>query len=208
MKQAIKTALVAAAAIFGMSLATAGHAAAYKCMDDKGKAIYSDIPCSAKVQTPKAEPVKAIAKAPEPAVLTKLTEAEVLRLIAATDDYTRSYNHADMCNLYAADLKYQMNNTVVKPPRTMSAGRDEACQAARDNAEQTKRAGLVLISDRGATKVSIEPGDARASAVYELTMRLTRYDRVISTYHCSAKNQVVLVSGKALFSSIDEACKP
>jgi hypothetical protein len=208
MKQIIKTALVAAAAICGMTLATAGHAAAYKCMDDKGKTVYSDIPCGKKEPPPKVEPVKVISKAADPAVLTKLSEPDVLRLIAVTDDYTRSYNHADMCNLYAADLKYQTSNTVVKPPRSMSAGRDEACQAARDSAEQTKRAGLVLISERGATKVSIEPGDTRANAVYELTMRLTRYDRVISTYHCSAKNQVVLMGGKALFSSIDEACKP
>ncbi|MDB5802891.1 MAG: hypothetical protein JWN73_213 [Betaproteobacteria bacterium] len=208
MKKPLKTALIAAATLFGMTLAASSQAAAYKCMDDKGKAIYSDIPCSAKIAPPKIEPAKAIAKAAEPAVLTKLTESEVLRLIAVTDDYTRSYNHADICNLYTADMKYQMNNTMVKPPRTLSAGRDEACQAARDSAEQSKRAGLVVISERGATKVSVEPGDARASAVYELTMRLTRYDRVISTYHCSAKNQVVLVSGKALFSSVDETCKP
>ena len=63
-------------------------------------------------------------------------------------------------------------------------------------------------SDRGAAKVSIEPGDVRASAVYELSMKLTRYDRVISTYRCSAKSQVVLVAGKVLFSNIDQNCIP
>jgi len=208
MKHPFKTALIAAALPLAMAFATGAHAAAYKCVDDKGKANYSDIPCGKKEPPPKAEPAKVVTKAAEPAVLTKLTEAEVLRLISVTDDYTRSYNHVDMCNLYAADLKYQVNNQVVKPPRTMTAGHDEACQAARDSAEQSRKAGLVVISDRGATKVSIEPGDLRANAVYELTMKLTRYDRVISTYHCSEKTQVVLQGGKVLYASIDETCKP
>jgi hypothetical protein len=207
MKNAIKTALIAAALPLAMAFATTAHAAAYKCMDDKGKVNYSDIPCGKKEPPPKAEPVKVVTKA-EPAVLTKLTEAEVLRLISVTDDYTRSYNHVDMCAAYTADLKYQVNNQVVKPPRTMAAGHDEACQAFRDAAEQSRKAGLVVISDRGATKVSIEPGDLRANAVYELTIKLTRYDRVISTYHCSEKSQMVLQGGKVLYAAIDETCKP
>jgi hypothetical protein len=208
MKSSVKTALAAATVILGMAFGASAQAAAYRCTDDKGKTVYSDIPCARKEPPPqKAEAVRVVARA-EPATLTKLTEADVLRVITLSDDYTRSYNHAEMCNLYAADLKYQVSNEVAKPARTLSAGRDEACQAAHDSAEQSKKAGLVVATERGATKVSIEPGDTRASAIYETTVKLTRYDRVISTYRCNEKSQYVLVNGKALMVAVDESCRP
>lgn len=196
----------AAFAMVAFGFAAGAQAAAYKCMDDKGRAVYSDIPCGKKEPPPKVEGPKILK--PEIAPLTKLTEADVLRTLSLNEDYTRSYNAPDQCNLYAPDMKYLLNNQMAKPPRTVNAGRDEACQASKDNAEQLKKAGIVQVIERGPTKVSFEQGDTRANVIYDSVVRITRFDRVVSTYHCSAKEQLTVVGGKALFTATDVTCKP
>ena len=201
----LKAALLAA----GMGIAATGHAAAYKCQDDKGKTVYSDIPCAGK-QPPKVEPKAAPAKTAAPvstAPLTRLAEADVLRFLTVTQDLSRTNSQAELCALYAADMKFRMEFKGDKP-KTISGGREEACKSVRDSAEAAKRAGLVGQSERGATKVSIEPGETRATATYEILHRVTRYDRIISTLHCTSKDQFVLMDGKILITSSDDVCKP
>jgi len=199
-------------ALVAVSLAgtAACHAAAYKCEDEKGRTVYSDIPCPKKAPppAPKVDPAKAAALAAEPPPLAKLTEADVLRVLTLSEDYTRANNHAELCNLFAADMKFQANNQVQTPPRVLSGGREQACQAGRENAEASKRTGLITLIERGPTKVSIEPGEARATATYDSVVKLTRYDRIVSTYRCSSKDQVGLYAGKALLSATDGTCKP
>ncbi len=202
----LKAALLAA----GMGIAAAGHAAAYKCQDDKGKTVYSDIPCAGK-QPPKVEPPKAaVAKNAAPAdaaPLTRITEADVLRMLTMGQDYSRTNSHAELCALYAPDMKYRIEFQGPKA-KTVTGGREEACKSARDSAELSKRAGLVMQSERGATKVSIEAGETRATATYVSVNRMTRYDRIVDTMQCSSKDQFVLSGGKMLITSSDDVCKP
>lgn len=207
--------LVMPAAALGLFFGLAASAqAAYKCVDEKGRTVYSDIPCAAKPPPPppaaKAEPVKAAgAKAAEPAAaLTKITEADVLRVLTQYEDYTRQNNGQEMCNLYADDLKLKADMQITKPPKIIAGGKTEICNVSRESAEQARRAGLIQVVERGPTKVTIEAGETRASAVYDMNVRITRYDRIISTYRCSSKDQLSLVAGKLLFSASDAVCKP
>jgi hypothetical protein len=200
------------AAGLGLSLGLAASAqAAYKCVDEKGRTVYSDIPCAMKPPPPppaaKAELVKA--KSAEPAApLTKITEADVLRVLGQYEDYTRQNNGQEMCNLYADDLKLKADMQNIKPPKVIAGGKAEICTVSKDSADQARKAGLIQVVERGPTKVVIEPGETRASAAYDMTVKITRYDRIISTYKCSSKDQLSLVSGKVLLSGSDAVCKP
>jgi len=206
--QSIRTSLLLAAGL-GLSLGAAGSAqAAYKCLDDKGRTVYSDIPCAMKPPPAPKEAVK-ISK-PEPVVvtLTKITEADVLRTLGQYEDYTRLNNGAEMCNMYADDLKLKAELQNLKPPRVIAGGKEEICKVSKESAEQAKKAGLIQVVERGPTKVTIEAGETRATAVYDHVVKVTRYDRIISSYRCSSKDQFSLVGGKLLFSASDAVCKP
>jgi hypothetical protein len=204
------TILLAALAAASFTFWAGGaQGAAYKCQDEKGKVVFSDIPCGRKEPPPPKPEPKILPKvAPEPVALTKLTEPDVLRVLNLSEDYTRTNNHAEMCNLIGPDMKFRAEMQIVKPPRIFAGGKDEACQMARDNAEQSKKSGMVSLFERGPTKVTIEAGETRASAVYDVVVKLTRYDRIITTYRCSNKDNFVLVGGKAIYAGSDSTCKP
>lgn len=207
MNRQLKTALAAAAFTLTAALATNSHAAAYKCTDDSGKAVYSDIPCMKK-PAPAAKPAAAAAAAPVAAApVTKITEAEVLRVLTASQEYSRSNNHVGTCSLLASDMTFRTEFQGPKPKSTFG-GRDEACKSARESAEMSQKTGLVLQSERTTTKVTIEPGELRAVAVYETSNRMTRYDRILDSFKCSSKDKFVLIDGKVLISSSEEVCKP
>jgi hypothetical protein len=208
MKKRHNIALAAIAAAGFTFWAGGTQAAAYKCQDEKGKVVFSDIPCARKEPPPPKPEPKILPKVSEPATLTKLTEPDVLRAIGQTQDYARTNNHADMCGMMTADMKFKTDMQIVKPPRVIEGGREEACKLAQDNAEQSKRTGLISLIERGATKVAIEAGETRATAVYDSTVKLTRYDRIVSTYHCSSKEQFVLVGGKTQLAASESTCKP
>lgn len=207
MNRHFKTALTAAAFILGATLATSSHATAYKCTEDSGKTVYSDIPCAKK---PAAKPAAATAAAAPAAVaqqLTKLTEADVVRALSTNLEYVHTNNQVELCKLYATDMTYSTEFQGPKPKKVFG-GHDEACKQASDSAELARRAGVIRQIDRGATKVTIEPGELRAVAVYETSNRLTRYDRILETYRCNAKDQYVLLGGKILLAASEEVCKP
>lgn len=211
MKIRNKIALAACAAPIAASTmfwAGGAQAAAYKCQDEKGKVVFSDIPCARKEPPPPKPEPKILPKVVEPVTLTKLTEPDVLRVLNLSEDYTRTNNHAEMCNLIGPEMKFRAEMQIVKPPRVFAGGKDEACQMARDNAEQSKKSGLVSLFERGPTKVTIEAGETRASAVYDVVVKLTRYDRIITSYRCSNKDQFVLTGGKAIYTASDSTCKP
>jgi len=206
MKTRYKIAFAAAAAI----IAGSSHAAAYKCQDEKGRTVYSDIPCMKK-EAPKAEiaPVKAAPAASAAAAaapITRITEADVLRTLTATQDYVRTNDHASLCALYATDMKFRLELQGDKGKVT-SGGREEACTNARNSADASKRANLIQQTERGATKVTIEPGETKAVAVYESVNRLTRYDRIVSSFRCNSQDHFVLTDGKLLITSSSDVCK-
>ena len=192
----------------GLLAATGAHAAAYKCQDDAGRTVYSDIPCAKKAPPPpKAEPAQAVAKA-DPAVLTKITEAEVLRVLGQSEDYTRRNSYAELCGMLSDDLKFTQQFPTAKPPKTVSGGKSELCLQARQSAELSKRTGMISQSERGPPKVVIEAGETRATATYESAVKFTRYDRIIDSMQCSSKDQFVLSGGKLLLVNTDNVCKP
>jgi len=205
MRYLFNVALIAASLL----AATAAQAAAYKCQDDAGRTVYSDIPCAKKAPPPpKAEPAKAAAKADAAAVMTKITEADVLRVLGLAEDYTRRNSHVEFCDMLSDDLKFTQQFQTVKPPKTISGGKAEMCLQARQSAELSKRTGMISQSDRGPTKVVIEAGETRATATYESAVKFTRYDRIIDSMHCSSKDQFVLSGGKLLLFNTDNVCKP
>jgi hypothetical protein len=204
MKTRYKIAFAAAAAL----IAGGSHAAAYKCQDEKGRTVYSDIPCMKK-EAPKTDPAPAKAAAPTPvaaAPITRITEADVLRTLTATQDYVRTNDHTSLCALYAADMKFRLELQGDKGKVT-SGGREEACINARNSADLSKRANLIQQTERGATKVTIEPGEMKAVAVYESVNRLTRYDRIVSSFRCNSQDHFVLTDGKLLITSSSDVCK-
>ncbi len=151
----------------GLICAAGAEAAAYKCTDDGGHVVYSDIPCVKKAPPPpKAEPAAVVSKAADSAVLTKISEADVLRLLDLNEEYAHTNNAAEACNLLAAELKFRVDYQLPKMVKVISGGRDEACQLARASAEQAKKTGLIGLTERGPTKVSIEGGELRATATY------------------------------------------
>ena len=199
----------------GMGCAALAHAAAYKCTDDAGHTVYSDIPCAKKAPPPpppaaaaKPDPAAAAAKPGDPAPVTKITEAGVLHAIDQAAEYITRNNYADLCNMYSTDLKFKMNNQAVKPPKVSQGGRSELCILDRESADQSKRSGMIQQIERGATRVTIEPGETRASATYDSVVQVTHYDQIVSTYHCSAREQWGLYDGKLLYSAMDGTCKP
>jgi len=196
-----------ALAVTAMLFAGASHAAAYKCQDDKGRTVYSDIPCMKK-EAPKAETAKAtpVAAPVAAAPITRITEADVLRLLAANIDYVRTNNHTSLCDLYAPDMKFRLELQGDKG-KVISGGREDACINARSSAETSRRANLISQNERGATKITIEPGETKALAVYEYVNRLTRFDRIVMTLHCTGRDQFVLVDGKLLINSSSDVCK-
>jgi len=204
MKTRYKILLAACAAAF----AGGAQAAAYKCQDEKGRTVYSDIPCAAKIPAapkPAAVSAKPVAEA---VPLTRLTEADVLRTLTLSEEYTRTNNHVEACNIMGADMKIRADVQIAKPPRMIEGGREEACKLVRENAEQSKRSSVISLIERGPTKVSIEPGEQRAIATYDAVVKFTRYDRIVGGYRCSTKDQFALVGGKALFTSSESVCKP
>jgi hypothetical protein len=203
MKTRYKIAFAAAAAL----LAGSSHAGAYKCQDEKGRTVYSDIPCMRK-EPPKVDiaPVKAAPAPAAAAPITRITEADVLRTLTATQDYVRTNDHTSLCALYAADMKFRLELQGDKGKVT-SGGRDEACINARNSADLSKRTNLIQQTERGATKVTIEPGEMKAVAVYESVNRLTRYDRIVSSFHCNSQDRFVLTDGKLLITSSSDVCK-
>jgi hypothetical protein len=198
-----KIAFAAVAAL----VAGSSHAGAYKCQDEKGRTVYSDIPCMKK-EAPKAEaaPAKAAPAPTAAAPITRITEADVLRTLTATQSYVRTNDHASLCGLYAADMKFRLELQGDKGKVT-SGGREEACINARNSADVSKRTNLIQQSERGATKVTIEPGEMKAVAVYESVNRLTRYDRIVTTFHCNSQDHFVLADGKLLITSASDVCK-
>jgi hypothetical protein len=207
----MKTLIHAVLAATALCAAGAAHGAANKCQDENGRTVYSDIPCAKKEAPPppkvqsKAE-VKA--KADAVVTLTKLSEADVLRVIGLTEDYTRTYDHAALCGLFATDMKYQLIDQTATPAKKISGGRDEACLAARNGAEQSRQAGLKTVIDRGPTKVDFNADATRATVVYQSTAKITRYDRILSSYKCSSRDQIALYDGKPLFAGSDVTCTP
>ena len=203
-------------AIFAMGLAcaAAAHGAAYKCVDDSGRTVYSDIPCAKKAPPPapppKVEAAKPVAKPGEPVALTKITEADVTRALDQTEEYITRNNHSGLCSMFAEDLKFKYSYPAAQAgaaPKVNQGGRNEMCILMRENAEQSKRTGLVQQTDRGPTKVVIEAGDARASAAYESVVKVTRYDRIISTMRCTSRAQLTLTDGKLLYVMMEDNCK-
>jgi len=204
MKIRYKIAFAAVAAL----TAGSSQAGAYKCQDEKGRTVYSDIPCMRK-EPPKAETAAVAKAAPVPVAavpITRITEADVLRVLTTTQDYVRSNNHAGLCELYATDMKFRLEMQGDKG-KVSSGGREEACSNARNSADVSKRTNLIQQSERGATKVTIEPGEMKAVAVYESVNRLTRYDRIVSTFHCNSRDHFVLTDGKLLITSSSDVCK-
>jgi Domain of unknown function (DUF4124) len=192
----------------GLAGAATAQAAAYKCTDDSGRIVYSDIPCAKKAPPPpKAEPAKAVSKA-EAAVMTRITEADVLRAVTQAEEYTTRNNHAELCGMFAEGLKFRFTNQLVTPAKVNQGGRNDMCAFSRENAEQSKRTGMVQSIERGPTKVTIEPGETRASVSYDSVVNLTRYDRIISSYHCSSRERWVLADGKLLYVAVEGTCKP
>jgi hypothetical protein len=192
----------------GLICAAGADAAAYKCTDDGGHTVYSDIPCVKKAPPPpKAEPA-AVVKAADAAVLSKIAEADVLRALDLSQEYSHSNNAAEACNLFGADHKFRVDYQLPKIVKVVSGGHDEACRLAREAAEQSKRTGIIGLIERGPTKVKIEAGEMRASASYDVVYKTTRYDRIIDSYRCSSKDQFVLAGGKVVLVGSDSVCKP
>jgi hypothetical protein len=208
----MKTLIHAVLAATALCAAGVAHGAANKCQDENGRTVYSDIPCARKEAPPpppKAQSKAEIkAKADASVTLARLSEADVLRVIGLTEDYTRTYDHAALCGLFAADMKYQLVDQTATPARKTAGGRDEACQVARTGAEQSRQAGLKTVIERGATKVDFNADATRATVVYQSTARITRFDRIISSYKCSSRDQIALYDGKPLFAGSDVTCTP
>jgi hypothetical protein len=186
-----------------LACATAAHAAAYKCTDDAGHTVYSDVPC-AKKPPPKVEPVKVDA----PVGMVKITEADVVHVLDNVGDLTRQNDAASLCDLFADDLKFRINNQGVKPPQQGAGGKADLCKMSRDNAERAKKANTISAIERGPTKVVIAPGETHASATYASTVTVTHYDVIVSTYHCTSNEQWGLYNGKLLYSAMEGTCKP
>lgn len=195
----------------GLACAAAAHGAAYKCVDDNGRTVYSDIPCMKKPAPPaaKAEPAVPAAKPAEP-VPTKITEADVIRVLDQMDEYVRRNNHADQCNMLAESFKFK---TTIQPvqagstPKVLQGGRSESCVQMREGAELFKRGSVVPQTTRGPVKVVMEAGDTRASVAYDAVINMTKYDRVMMTMRCSSRAQLALTDGKLLFVMMEDSCK-